>query len=364
MTRGPSCAEVAAMLAERMPELTRDLLGEPSQRGRETWRYGRRGSLAVEIAGARRGAWYDHEAGEGGDALALVAHLHRSTMGAARRWALAWLGRPDAAEDRPARRALQRPSRAAPEPLPEPNARQQWSADMARRIWREAVAGDAPHSLVPAYFASRGLRLEPGAPIRFHPHAWRNPKYGPHGPAMLAEMVDPVTGEWRGLHVTYLRADGTGKAEGERAKVMFGGVGAIRLAPLNGSTRLGIAEGAETTLSVAQGFGWTPVWAATSAGAIARFPVLPDVTELTLFADPDGPGLAAARKCAGRWQAAGRHARLCIPPAGIGDFNDLHRARITQPQANTPSLADLMADDLRLDPAALARGYQLHRRAA
>jgi phage/plasmid primase-like uncharacterized protein len=136
------------------------------------------------------------------------------------------------------------------------------------------------------------------------------------------------------------------------------------MSPLNGSTRLGIAEGAETTLSVAQGFGWSPVWAATSAGAIARFPVLPDVTELVIFADPDGPGLAAARKCARRWQAAGRHARLCIPPAGIGDFNDLHRARITQPQANTPSLADLMADDLRLDPAALARGYQLHRRAA
>jgi hypothetical protein len=33
---------------------------------RSQWRYGTNGSVAVEIAGAKAGTWYDHEAKEGG----------------------------------------------------------------------------------------------------------------------------------------------------------------------------------------------------------------------------------------------------------------------------------------------------------
>jgi hypothetical protein len=65
---------------------------------------------------------------------------------------------------------------------------------------------------------------------------------------------------------------------------------------------------------------WSRVWAATSAVAIARFPVLPGVEALTIFADPDGAGLTAARECCTRRAAAGREARIIRPPAG--NFND------------------------------------------
>ena len=47
--------------------------------------------------------------------------------------------------------------------------------------------------------------------------------------------------------------------------------------------------------------------------------MLPGIEALTLFADPDGAGLEAAERCAARWAAAGREARICKPPAG--DFN-------------------------------------------
>lgn len=76
-------------------------------------------------------------------------------------------------------------------------------------------------------------------------------------------------------------------------------------------------------MSVMQGFGWRPVWAATSAGAIKRFPVLAGIEALTIFADPDTAGTQAARDCAARWVESGRKACICTPPEG--DFNDMIR---------------------------------------
>jgi putative DNA primase/helicase len=86
---------------------------------------------------------------------------------------------------------------------------------------------------------------------------------------------------------------------------------------------LGLAEGIETALAVAQGFGWRPVWAATSAGAVRTFPVLPGIECLTVFADADDPGIEAARASCRKWAAAGREAVLLAPPDG--DWNDAAR---------------------------------------
>lgn len=319
MSARPDAAAVAELLAERMTELAHDLAGEPSHRGRTEWRFRSRGSLAVVIAGPKRGAWRDHEAGEGGDALALVAHLRRTSTREAYHWALAWLGLAGGGEPRA---APPRPAAAPPEAVRD--AREPATLDLARSTWLEAVP--AAGTLAETYLGARSLRLEPGAPLRFHPNAWRNAAFGPRGPAMVALMSEPASGEPCGVHVTYLRPDGTGKAEGERPKIMLGAAGCIRLTrDEDVSLGLGLAEGIETALSVAQGYGWRPIWAATSAGAIARFPVLPGIEALTIFADADGAGLAAARGCAARWTEAGREARICTPPAG--DFNDLVRGR-------------------------------------
>jgi putative DNA primase/helicase len=142
---------------------------------------------------------------------------------------------------------------------------------------------------------------------------------------MLALMTDPVSGAACGVHRTFLAIDGSGKAppgpNGEPAKMMLGRAGVVRLVPDEDVTMgLGIAEGIETALAVMQGFGWRPVWAAASAGAVRAFPVLPGIECLTVFADADGPGLQAARACCRRWADAGREARMLAPPAG--DWND------------------------------------------
>jgi len=52
----------------RAAEVAERLLGQPTWRSRHEWRWGRRGSLALRVAGPKAGLWYHHEAGEGGEA--------------------------------------------------------------------------------------------------------------------------------------------------------------------------------------------------------------------------------------------------------------------------------------------------------
>ena len=51
-----------------------EVLGQPTERRGNEWRYGRRGSLVVNVGGQRAGTWRDFEAGHGGGALELLRH--------------------------------------------------------------------------------------------------------------------------------------------------------------------------------------------------------------------------------------------------------------------------------------------------
>ena len=84
-----SLAELRRQFDQRIDEIARRLLGEPNRpmSSRTQLRFGRHGSLAVEIAGAKRGQWYDHEAGRGGDLVELVRHR----LSLDRDGALAWI---------------------------------------------------------------------------------------------------------------------------------------------------------------------------------------------------------------------------------------------------------------------------------
>ena len=82
-------------LKARAVELVSHLLGSGPNRalsnGHEA-RWGRKGSFALAVTGAKCGCWYDHEARGGGDLLSLIAK--RATGGdfvRAARWARRWL---------------------------------------------------------------------------------------------------------------------------------------------------------------------------------------------------------------------------------------------------------------------------------
>jgi hypothetical protein len=114
---------------------------------------------------------------------------------------------------------------------------------------------------------------------------------------IVALMTNPKTAEPCGVHRTFLNADGT-----KRGRKMLGIQGVIRLSPDDTVTLgLGLTEGVEDGLAVLLS-GWHPVWAATSAGAIERFPTLSGIEALTIFADADVAGMKAAAACVARWR--------------------------------------------------------------
>jgi putative DNA primase/helicase len=51
----------------------------------------------------------------------------------------------------------------------------------------------------------------------------------------------------------------------------------------------------------------------TSAGAIKKFPVLPGIECLTIFADDGEPGMKAAQTCVDRWRERGIEALISYP---------------------------------------------------
>ena len=177
---------------------------------------------------------------------------------------------------------------ATPAPPIEEPKKVDWS------LWGRAVP--LPGTLGETYFTEhRKLkigRLE---------HALR---YHPVHRMIVALMTDPVTNEPTGIHRTFLNPDGK-KIE----RKMLGRQGVVRITPDEDVTYgLGLSEGVEDALAVASDFGLS--WAATSAGAIERFPVLPGIDCITIFADADAAGARSAQACAARWVAAGKEARI------------------------------------------------------
>lgn len=298
---------LARELDARVTDLAVDLLGDPTAKERGEWRWRRRGSLAVVVTGPRRGAWFDHEAGTGGDALGLVRHVLDCGTAEAIRWAAEWLGGA----------AVQPPRRDEPETPPLP------VSDAWRRLWSEAR--DPAGTVVERYLAGRGLALPPerSEVLRFHPAC---PFKGERVPAMLALLRDARTNEPCGLHRTTLLPGGSDR-DRKRGKAMLGRAGGAVIkivADAEVTNGLGIAEGIETALAVL-GIGWSPVWAAGSAGTIAQFPVLPGIEALTIFADPDEAGQRAARACAARWVEAGHSVMIRTPRNGDADWCDVRR---------------------------------------
>jgi putative DNA primase/helicase len=308
---------VASALAQQAEAVALTLLGAPVSRSRQEWRWGKpdNPSLKVTLAGPYKGRFVDFAAGAHGDLLGLAARTRfGGDQGAALTWAKAFLGTPQGVATLATPRTLSASPQGQRE-APSVSSTQ----GIARQVWHESQTPEG--TLVEAYLASRGLGLDPGLPIRFHPQCRRGEE---RLPAMVALMTDPATGEPCGVHRTFLRSDGSGKAPGQ-ARAMLGTAGAIRLSPDADVTRgLAIAEGIETALSVGQGFGWRPVWSVTSASMIRAFPILHGIEALTVFADGDAAGQAAAEACATRWAEAGREASIMVPPAGL-DLNDLHR---------------------------------------
>jgi hypothetical protein len=162
--------------------------------------------------------------------------------------------------------------------------------------------------------------------IGWHPAVFFNesdhPLYRQKLGCIVGTMTDPVTAEPTGaISRTYLDRDGRKIG---KAKTLGAPAGVIRLS-LDEDVLYGlcIAEGIETALD-SMGRGLRPMWAMGSTSTMAKFPVLPAIESLTIFADHDenGAGEKAAREAEARWIEAGREVEI-FRPKRPGDLNDV-----------------------------------------
>ena len=195
----------------------------------------------------------------------------------------------------------------------------------ARAIWNEArpIEGTPAE----AYLRGRGISCALPLTLRFHPECW-------HGATAkrFPAMVGAVEGSGLpAVHRTYLRPDGSGKADIVPAKAMLGSTtgGAVRLT--EGHSLLLVGEGIESTLSPLCGLLSEPVtaWAALSTSGLRGLRLPPQLGRLTIACDGDTAGREAAHALAERAHGLGWQVGIMDPGAGT-DFNDiLNRKAVT-----------------------------------
>ena len=288
------------------------LLGEPASRTQVEWRYGRRGSLAVAMRGHKRGLWYDHEAGAGGDLFDLIRRQRGGDFAAALAWARDFLRLPRRAQTPPTTTTATKDS----------DENDAVRLERARRFWREA--GELPGSVAERYLTmTRGIP----APAAGWPACLR---YHRRRRALIVAATDDA-GEVRAVQLVHLTTGAAKRpADDEHlTKQSFGlqDDAAVRLPACgDGDAPLLLAEGPETGLSL-----WTATGRETwiALGGVGKLHP-PLGRRLVVCADddlPDKPAAKALRKAVGRWRAEGFAVALAYPWArrrrDKSDFNDL-----------------------------------------
>jgi hypothetical protein len=313
---------------------------------------GPKASFAIWLTGDRAGGFYDFASSGvvGGDVFELIRYVEGlSEFLDAFKWAINWLGW----DDLPVRSAeqvrLDRENAAARRALAktrEEAARQSYSHRLFT-WWRSLPP--ITDTLAEVYLReARSIPLERiGAPkyrlnaLRFCvrlQHTDDQTGEVTYWPAMVAAMTRDDLGVI-GVHRTWLRPDGRGKAEVFRPKKMQGPtIGAsIRLtrgpsglsAPAAARKAivgpLAIGEGIETCLSVGAAVpGWR-VWAAGSLEHMGKLAWPECANQVVLLQDRDWgeTARAAFERVVAHWRREAHGRRLIVTQSELGnDFND------------------------------------------
>jgi len=278
-------------------QIVRSHKGEPNRRlsnSREL-RWGSKGSFKLVIAGDKRGQWFDHENGCGGDIIEFIRQQRGCSIGEAIDEALTYLGP-----------AASWSSSMAPKASPPAEPEEDYAAriDRAQCIWSEVqpVRG----TLAEQYLIGRGIQVPDEAldVLGFHQHCPFGE--GRRAPALVALIQDIITGEPIAIHRRELTPDAA-KAGSWMA-----------LGPKSGMQ-----------------LGFRPTWSVIDAGGMTAFPVLDHVRRLTIMADNDvsETGQRAAAACRARWAAAGKVVRCAMPEEPGQDFNDVLLAELAKQHA-------------------------------
>jgi Toprim domain len=211
-------------------------------------------------------------------------------------------------------------------------AREPDPEEIQRRVgnarWLYSAAVESP--LIAVYLRSRSISIISPV-LRLIPSEWHRPKTGVPFSAMAAPVTD-ITGEVTGIHLTFLKPDGSGqaypkpeKSERDRRRQCHGVItgGAIRLVPHDPDRELIVAEGIESCLAAMEWFD-LPGWSAVSAGGLKRLRLPPEIRRILIIADHDANGCSQRNAVAAtrQWETEGRAVRIWAPETIGDDAND------------------------------------------
>ena len=215
-------------------------------------------------------------------------------------------------------------------PDPVSNVTSDMSHEDRRTMLRETYALTEPMiggDLAHVYFQSRGINPTSGFPsaLRFAERL----KDGEGGlrPCILAMVVD-ILGKPVSMHRTFLKDDGTGKAEMASPRKMMPGTlpdgACVRLTDNAIPRHIGIAEGIETALAARILYG-IPTWAALNTAGMKKWKAPRGIDQVTVYADNDRKfgGQAAAYELAHKIAVQGLKVDVMVSPYDGTDFNDV-----------------------------------------
>ncbi len=214
----------------------------------------------------------------------------------------------------------------------------------AQRIWSEALPIE--NSPAERYLRSRAITGPLPVTLRYHPELRYkvSDKTWIVLPAMVGQVVhfDLDPDETIAVHRTFLKRDGSGKADVEKPKSMLGdshsggiwlGSKSVSLFDLDS---LAVTEGIETGLSYQQ-IKDVPTIAATSTGGLValQLPALPAARRIAIGADNDAndAGLRASLNAGQRWRDESREVSI-ESPRGVKDWNDVLQTLLRQRRAD------------------------------
>jgi putative DNA primase/helicase len=164
-----------------------------------------------------------------------------------------------------------------------------------------------------------GLSIPPS--IRFHA-ALKHPS-GVFLPAMVAAVEDSH-GSIVAVHRTFLKANGTGKAEIKPNRLALGPVKGCSVHLTAGGPEMVLCEGIETGLSILQATG-LHVWVALGTSNLGQVELPAFVRRVIIAADNDEPGIKATDAASKAYRQCGYQVRIASPRTEKADWNDVLR---------------------------------------
>jgi putative DNA primase/helicase len=210
------------------------------------------------------------------------------------------------------------------DPLARPLLDEDQRRAMLRKVWAE-TAQAAKGDLVDLYLAARKID-QPTYPASIRFGSALADGDGGVKPALVA-VVSDASGKPASLHRTFLRRDGSAKADMPSPRKMMPGElpdgACVRLSDYTGGC-MGIAEGLETALSASRLFD-VPVWSAINANLLEKWTPPDGCDEVAIFGDNDAnfTGHAAAYRLAKKLAMTGKKVTVHFPQTVGHDWNDV-----------------------------------------